>query len=102
MTQHTPGPWELVGSPEENYVGRIVADGRRLTICEMPTGWAQHAEKERQSNAHLLAAAPELLEAAQEAMQTLTRLRQRGTIGDSPSIRLLGAAIVFAKEGKRY
>jgi hypothetical protein len=47
-------------------------------------------------------AAPELLRAAQNAFSLLLRLRERGMVSDAPAIRELGAAIVLAKEGKRY
>ena len=56
-TKHTPGPWKAVG----------------LTVCQVPPGgreiiFGAHNTRsgdkdERQANAHLIAAAPELLDA---------------------------------------
>ena len=58
MAEHTPGPWEVrttPGSPEDP--------------CQVGTGMVYTADacgpslEERDANAHLIAAAPEMLEA---------------------------------------
>lgn len=74
----TKGPWHVLDD------GSCVVDSKGISVITRP-------------NVRLIAAAPELLEAAQDAFATLLRLRERGTIGDSPSIRLLGAAIKKAR-----
>ena len=56
---HTPGPWTVEQTPTRLMIhahGRYIADaaGTSSTICDA---------EQRQANAHLIAAAPELLEA---------------------------------------
>lgn len=53
--KHTPGPWKT-----EGWGNIIVNDSEGNTLCLYPQG-ATH--KQTQANAHLIAAAPELLEA---------------------------------------
>lgn len=80
---------------------RIESDGRTIAVVDYENWDAPHFDatpvKEADEVARLIAAAPELLAAAQDAFATLLRLRECGTIGDSPSIRLLGAAIKRAR-----
>ena len=61
MSAHTPGPWMY-------YTGTrsIWAEGQRA-ICIM-TGARKTADMERDANAHLIAAAPELLDALRAAV----------------------------------
>ena len=60
MTQHTPGPWQIGGE-------LISQEGTNIEIASV---WAQSANRKfapsqskADANAHLIAAAPELLEA---------------------------------------
>ena len=62
MTQHTPGPWQMGGE-------LISKEGSNLEIASV---WSESANRklsprqsEADANARLIAAAPELLEAAQ-------------------------------------
>ena len=59
MSEHTPGPWT-------SYTGThsIWAEGQRA-ICVM-TGARKTADMERDANARLIAAAPDLLESLRE------------------------------------
>ena len=64
MSTHTPGPWEL---SYDNGSGRdIVASPDPLPICTVKISWVGH--EQYRANARLIAAAPELLEAAQLAL----------------------------------
>jgi len=65
MSNFTPGPWEKKGNT-------IFGNGRR--ICDLlilyDGDWQPWAE-EQEANAHLIAAAPRLYEAAQEMITAL-------------------------------
>jgi hypothetical protein len=67
MAGHTPGPWLLVDSPHKReYSHWITAPQRQdLLIAAVLTG---HVEQD--ANAKLIAAAPELLDALKDAVQT--------------------------------
>jgi len=60
-TKHTPGPWEVVKikTSTGNYVYRKGSSVDHVATCGNP------------ANAHLIAAAPELLEALKEAQKAL-------------------------------
>ena len=70
-TKHTPGPWigagPSFGDPLPRYTTEIVTDwededDQRPVICTLPF---RHYDHENEANARLIAAAPELLEAAE-------------------------------------
>lgn len=61
MSKHTPGPWVLDG---EAWVVTVAT--KRYITCE-----GRNAE-EAEANARLIAAAPEMLEALQEAYRVLS------------------------------
>jgi len=72
MSEHTPGPWymhdytELFGD-DPMRICVSCDECTELTICYM--GNAVYADvKEARSNAHLIAAAPEMLEALEETV----------------------------------
>lgn len=79
--KHTPGPWEADGGDVFSKEGRKYI---ALTILDVP-------KKERMANARLIAAAPELLEAAKDALELLTGL----TI---PEVKKLQKAIAKAED----
>lgn len=57
---HTPGPWRVINSDMVvGHEGQLVADCERTPHCERPAS----PTVEAMANAHLIAAAPELLEA---------------------------------------
>jgi hypothetical protein len=70
MSAHTPGPWEWVGDSLEShsdYVLGIGDDGKQFGLHSpilIESSWATRAE----ANRYLIAAAPELLLALQEAL----------------------------------
>lgn len=67
MSKHTPGPWIIW--PDMN--GRLqVGSSTNYSVAEM---WRTPLEGQ-EANAHLIAAAPELLEAATKALGALNAL----------------------------
>ena len=66
--QHTPGPW-VVGPVDDTVVTHLGADGRRYEVAAVegdyndPDQWPV-----MEANARLIAAAPDLLEAAKQAL----------------------------------
>lgn len=66
MSKHTPGPWRVVGTTVQAGEYRaqshaIIADCSDFNLDK----------KEREANAHLIAAAPEMLEALKDIVSTL-------------------------------
>lgn len=59
---HTPGPWRII--PEDNWIED--ANGRR--ICTPHSSSSNISVEERNANAHLIAAAPELLAALKQVL----------------------------------
>ncbi len=69
MSEHTPGPWDLTGNPNENprFVGYIYdAAGNQIANIWPP-----------EANARLMAAAPELLEALRVIMDSVDAQKAR-------------------------
>ena len=64
MSEHTPGPWEVDAGLATDWIAFRVAAGSRLTetVCDTVDG----DESERQANARLIAAAPDMLETLKE------------------------------------
>ena len=96
-TKHTPGPWEAVG----------------LTVCQVPPGgreiiFGAHNTRsgdkdERQANARLIAAAPELLEALREfvsLMPSAEGLGGHAPIGAFQIVADLARAAIAKAEGR--
>ena len=70
MSKHTPGPW-IVGSTGENIWG----NDNRSKIATIPRDSPYIVIlEEREANAYLISAAPELLEACKEAETYLNAL----------------------------
>jgi hypothetical protein len=74
MKKYTEGPWEYTEKDYDTDLGLISgfgsvqqepSDGLGLTICQM----CDFAADELLANAHLIAAAPELLEALEEMLE---------------------------------
>ena len=68
--KHTPGPWKAgaFGSVGPNTLDKPVAFTQRHT----PDGLPYMTAEEEAANAHLIAAAPELLEALERLIPTLS------------------------------
>lgn len=71
--KHTPGPWKI-NSFNDRTGGYVIADKIEPNICEMNSS---RSIEETKFNAHLIAAAPELL----EALEALTKAGERGLWG---------------------
>ena len=77
MSKHTPGPWigagPSFGNPLPRYTTEIVTeledeDDGSVSICRLPF---HHHDDENEANAHLIAAAPDLLEACEALVSGL-------------------------------
>lgn len=70
-TKHTPGPWSCFHMPGTTSPWWTIRDGRNIYVAEVD--WVDHAVlvEEAEANARLIAAAPELLEAAKGLEQAL-------------------------------
>ena len=102
-TQHTPGPWKLSNVPTiENgmtsyHVFAPVSSG--YVIARTGQSSVEGTLAEAQENARLLAAAPDLLEALQNARNVLAGLATgdlKEITPDSPALRAARAAIAKA------
>ena len=72
MTEHTPGPWVVGGPWPKISICQPEADGDPWNfITWMWDDWAVEAPDEVKANATLIAAAPELLEACEAALEYL-------------------------------
>ena len=91
-TQHTPGPWigagPSFGDQFPRYTTEITTEDERygdghIQICELPF---HHHDEENEANARLIAAAPDLLEAAKTIMENLDGMEGEVTAGYHESI----------------
>lgn len=92
-TKHTPGPWELRRIKGKRKFNRIAVKETGQLICAM-----FEAENEEISNARLIAAAPELLDALRELNQAWGQLEMRSS-DDHLLYKKCAAAIRKATEG---
>lgn len=67
MTEHTPGPWVAI-CPAEGWDGWWVEAAGEQHIAEV-TGY--QSDPVRRANAHLIAAAPDLLAACEAALEAI-------------------------------
>jgi hypothetical protein len=101
--KHTPAPWSV-----HNNIGKkgeigVIASAAPCIICTM--GNAKAWPEEAKANAHLIAAAPELLEALEVAENTLQTIQQEAepimkkyyAEGLNPTMDLIRDAIEKAK-----
>lgn len=68
MSAHTPGPWGIEQTDDTNWIGFMRPHDRKveLIVCTTARDFTlkDEAREENDANARLIAAAPELLEAA--------------------------------------
>lgn len=89
-SKHTPGPWVVHDHPTDPYqYGHHVTTADGLTVCsvtyQLPVSTPHGVEEAtRVANAHLIAAAPELLEALIKADQMF---RDVGFIAEADRLR---------------
>jgi hypothetical protein len=101
MSKHTPGPWEFDGT---SYIWADMSSGKMIAQIR-GWGWLQKkgeeaAIAEQEANAHLIAAAPELLEACASIVVSIaskTKYLEGCDCADCQSIRLVYAAIAKAE-----
>lgn len=72
--KHSPGPWAIHGSTVEPLF--YVHAANKVCIIPKPSGYTQ-SPAEREANARLIAAAPNLLEAVKLLQAALTQYRLR-------------------------
>ncbi len=95
MTKHTKGPWTVRGPDKASIVGRRRDSDLPLHVAEVSLPIDDGHEYEMQkANAHLIAAAPELLEACRKL---LAEHKEHTKMVSSPAIRTAVAAIAKAK-----
>lgn len=78
---HTPGPWKW----DEDFYGLYSENGREPVLQWEPYEGMRlefHKEGKRDANGHLLAAAPDLLEALQELFDDYKQLTDSGDAGN--------------------
>lgn len=107
--QYTPGPWTIAVYPPDDYGAEDLCayiDGNRKHVahCMPPDGISTEL---RDANARLISAAPELLEALQEAvdcgMVPTSSAKDGGAVAYSRQVRcadLIRAAIAKALGGQ--
>ena len=83
MRKHTPGPWTFSPGPHGSYdIDSLVSTGIKGDPCGESVGSAY-----REGDAHLIAAAPELLVELRAVSAWLTRL------AIAPPNQMIGAAL---------
>ena len=92
MNQHTKGPWRATLFQGYDKVGIVTADDGR-SICS--PHWGGMTTEEVNANAALIAAAPDLLEAAKVVLESYACMALEG---DSKTIEHLYAAVAKAEE----
>ena len=90
MSKHTPGPWAIyVNAPSDVVIRKMSKDGYELcAIARVSSGYA---------NAHLIAAAPELLEALRGMLALDEEHHQRGHCDDDVCAEVRKARAAIAK-----
>lgn len=95
-TQHTPGPWIEI----EGFIVGHFSDGNVYDICD-PRCAPSEFHDEIDANAHLIAAAPELLEGVKDAIAILSGvLKARPDIRNVAQIKAELEAVVSKAEGR--
>ncbi len=103
--KHTPGPWRINVSgsdrwsvdydgPSSTYI--TICGKRSAPVCFAVEPSAYKNDEEVEANARLIAAAPELLEAADHIDRTATDIADDMVVISGTGYRLLRAAIAKA------
>ena len=107
-TEHTPGPWECsrmrLGPREKDRRCGFVVNGPDTNpadlptrVCDLRTPRGLHGFAEGHANAKLIAAAPQLLEAAKGLMPMIDGLSGHLSAMWDPELDALEAAIAAAE-----
>lgn len=94
MTKHTPAPWKVVGVPVTDKNGKRHPDSMRKVVTSSG-GSVMCNGSNKFANAHLIAAAPELLEALNRARYEL--VTEKFYPETAPVIQVIDAAIAKAR-----
>lgn len=98
--KHTPGPWKLIPHREDDRLTMVIGNDGTFHgrfVCNVATISPGHHED--QANARLIAAAPELLEAAVGALIRFRHYEQNLGGADGDVILELELAIAKATGG---
>jgi hypothetical protein len=94
--RHTPGPWTYPGG-----TGNLIGGPDRLRVADL--GGLERSPDERQANARLISAAPDLLAACKALVREVLYLRDEGTlpagVDNHPTMKSARAAILKAEGG---
>lgn len=91
---HTPGPWKVANSVENDFVGIYPDTGKmEFPIAKMP----EVAYKSQAENARLIAAAPDLLNALKAVLPMLEAVRMQVGFGKTQEKRIEVAKAAIAR-----
>ncbi len=76
MSEHTPGPWEA----KPGIAPQWIVEAKDTFICQTIDWYERHQEGNDESNAHLIAAAPDLLEACKHLVQMFSGRQDESTV----------------------
>lgn len=90
--QHTPGPWEAVGSLVRTRLTAGEREGLLVADCYRGSYWTPET---REANTRLIAAAPDLLAALRDCVRSMEQVG----VWHEPAISAARAALERATEG---
>lgn len=97
MSAHTPGPWEVIGGAVYTATEHI---GTAARIASMDREELRTKPVERDANAHLIAAAPDLLEALKLSLAWFLAADCAATPGGRKDLATIRAALAKARGDK--
>jgi hypothetical protein len=92
-TEHTPGPWFVNQAAANKGFARVTANNGMIAEC----GPHREANEQHFANAHLIAAAPDLLETCKDILDDIKCGRDIH-LRDNKSVKCLKAAIAKAEK----
>ena len=95
---HTPGPW-TIGKYHVNAYDNTIYDAKNGYKIAIVEGYTHDLKEESEANAHLIAAAPELLEALKGLIGWHDCFPMKEGEADLPVIATARAAIAKAEGG---
>ena len=72
MTSHTPGPWSIYDYGEEEAPTLVIHKDSNTRVCFLATPGSHGDPARIECDAHLIAAAPDLLDACRVALGWMT------------------------------
>jgi len=96
MSKHTPGPWEIKAHPDSCY--RFISAPEHIALAQVV--WRVEEEDRSpacEANAHLIAAAPELLEVLEWYVEKVADLKRYGVMIETSLQERAEKAIAKAK-----